>query len=74
MAARHPLSRVPENTLKYAVGVMLCSYGVFWIGEGLGVSWPGSDAMLLVLAAAVLAGSLIAVRTLRAGQAPEPRS
>ncbi len=60
-----PLAKVPENTLKFAVGVMLTTYGLFWAGEGLGVSWPGGDAMLLVIALAVLAASLITVRSLR---------
>jgi uncharacterized membrane protein len=46
---RAPLSRVPENTLKFAVGIMLTSFGVFWGAEGAGVSWPGHDAALLVL-------------------------
>jgi len=45
-----PLARVPENTLKFAVGVMLSSFGMFWTGEGLGVEWPGNDAALLVFA------------------------
>src|SRR5258708_2292721 len=36
-----PLARVPENTLKFAVGVMLSAFGIFWTGEGLGVAWPG---------------------------------
>jgi uncharacterized membrane protein len=43
------LSRVPENTLKFAVGVMLTSFGVFWGAEGAGVSWPGNDAALLAV-------------------------
>ena len=42
-----PLSRVPENTLKFGVGVMLTSFGIFWSGEGAGVSWPGGDVALL---------------------------
>jgi len=42
-----PLARVPENTLKFVVGVMLSSFGVFWTGEGLGVNWPGEDAAIL---------------------------
>lgn len=42
-----PLSRVPENTLKFGVGVMLSAFGVFWTGEGLGVSWPGQDAAVV---------------------------
>jgi uncharacterized membrane protein len=65
VAVRAPLAKVPENTLKFAVGVMLTTYGLFWAGEGLGVSWPGGDAMLLVIALAVLAASLITVRSLR---------
>ena len=44
-----PLARVPENTLKFAVGVMLSAFGVFWTGEGLGVDWPGSDAAIVAL-------------------------
>ena len=42
-----PLSRVPENTLKFGVGVMLSAFGVFWTGEGLGVAWPGDDLAIL---------------------------
>tara|TARA_R110002096_G_scaffold176963_6_gene353399 strand:- start:464 stop:1219 length:756 start_codon:yes stop_codon:yes gene_type:complete len=50
-----PLSRVPENTLKFGVGVMLSAFGVFWTGEGLGVEWPGQDLVLFVFAALFLA-------------------
>jgi uncharacterized membrane protein len=49
VAARAPLARVPENTMKSAVGVMLTSFGMFWGAEGAGASWPGGDAALLVL-------------------------
>jgi uncharacterized membrane protein len=49
-----PLSKVPENTLKFGVGVMLSSFGVFWTGEGLGIEWPGADLALLVFAALFL--------------------
>jgi uncharacterized membrane protein len=51
---RKPLSRVPENTLKFAVAIMLSSFGVFWTGEGLGIPWPGQDLMLFVFAALFL--------------------
>lgn len=44
-----PLSRVPENTLKFAVGLLLASFGTFWAGEGVGVAWPGSDTAILSL-------------------------
>jgi uncharacterized membrane protein len=43
------LSEVPENSMKLAVGIMLTSFGVFWVGEGAGLHWPGSDLMILVL-------------------------
>jgi uncharacterized membrane protein len=49
IAVRAPLSRVPENTLKFAVGVMLTSFGMFWGAEGAGASWPGNDAALLAI-------------------------
>jgi uncharacterized membrane protein len=52
-AVRAPLARVPENTMKFVVGIMLTSFGVFWGGEGAGASWPGSDAALLVIIPAI---------------------
>jgi uncharacterized membrane protein len=48
-AVRAPLARVPENTMKFVVGIMLTSFGIFWGGEGAGANWPGSDAALLVI-------------------------
>jgi uncharacterized membrane protein len=45
------LSEVPENTIKTVVGVMLCSFGLFWTGEGAGVTWPGEDLFIPVLVA-----------------------
>ncbi len=60
-----PLSQVPENTLKFAVGVMLTSFGVYWIGEGLGVVWPGSDFALAYIAGAFLVSGLGSVALLR---------
>jgi len=70
-AARAPLARVPENTLKFAVGVMLTSFGVFWAAEGLGLDWPGGDAALLAIVACVLLGALGSVRALRGSAAGE---
>ena len=53
VAARAPLARVPENTMKLAVGVMLTSFGTFWGAEGAGVHWPGNDAALLAVIPAI---------------------
>jgi uncharacterized membrane protein len=49
LVVRGPLARVPENSLKYAVGVLLTSFGIFWGGEGAGVTWPGSDLAILAI-------------------------
>jgi uncharacterized membrane protein len=54
-----PLSRVPENNLKFGVGVMLSAFGVFWTGEGLGIAWPGQDLALLPFALLFLGAGLI---------------
>ncbi len=59
---RQPLARVPENTLKFAVGVMLSAFGVFWTGEGLGIAWPGQDLALIAFAAMFLLVALLASR------------
>ncbi len=68
LAARAPLARVPENTMKFAVGVMLTSFGMFWGAEGAGASWPGSDAALLVVVPAVALFSIGLVLLLRREQ------
>lgn len=60
-----PLSTVPENTLKFGVGVMLSAFGVFWTGEGLGIAWPGQDAVLIAFAAVFLAVGLVTSAALR---------
>jgi uncharacterized membrane protein len=63
IAVRAPLARVPENTMKFIVGVMLTSFGMFWGAEGAGARWPGSDASLpgIVVAVALFALGLVAV-------------
>jgi uncharacterized membrane protein len=58
VAARAPLARVPENTLKFVVGVMLTSFGTFWGAEGAGAKWPGGDTALLVIIPATLMFSI----------------
>lgn len=56
-----PLAQVPENTLKFAVGVMLSAFGVFWTGEGLGVNWPGADLAIIAFVALFLVAGRAAV-------------
>jgi uncharacterized membrane protein len=65
VAVRAPLARVPENTMKFAVGVMLSSFGMFWGAEGAGASWPGAEAALLVIVPAVLLVAIAMARWLR---------
>ena len=60
-----PLARVPENTLKFVVGVMLSAFGVFWTGEGLGVVWPGEDLAIAAFAVLFLVIALLAVTLAR---------
>jgi uncharacterized membrane protein len=62
---RAPLARVPENTLKFAVGVMLTTFGIFWSAEGAGADWPGGDAALPVVLAFVVLISFASVALLR---------
>ncbi len=62
---RAPLSRVPENTMKFVVGVMLTSFGAFWGAEGAGAHWPGGESLLPVLVLAIAAASLLMVGDLR---------
>ena len=65
LIVHRPLARVPENTLKFAVGIMLSAFGVFWTGEGLGVAWPGADFAIVIFAAIFLAVSAAAVALAR---------
>jgi uncharacterized membrane protein len=65
VAVRAPLGRVPENSLKFAVGVMLTTFGIFWSVEGAGADWPGSDAAILGVLGWVVLTSFALVRLLR---------
>jgi uncharacterized membrane protein len=65
---RGPLSRIPENTLKFVVGIMLTSFGLFWAAEGARAEWPGADIALLVIAPAVAVAALLTVAVLRSRQ------
>jgi uncharacterized membrane protein len=66
LVLHRPLAKVPENALKFAVGVLLAAFGTFWLGEGIGVDWPGADWSLLGLIAWFLLVALAAVRLSRA--------
>jgi uncharacterized membrane protein len=74
IAVRAPLARVPENAMKFAVGIMLTSFGVFWGAEGAGASWPGNDASLLGLIPAVALVSLGYTALLRRRRPAGPAS
>ena len=65
LLARKPLSRVPENTIKFAVGLLLTSFGCFWAAEGVGVDWPADEASLAAVIAFFGAVSFVLVRSLR---------
>ena len=65
VVVHRPLSRIPENTLKFGVGVMLSAFGVFWTGEGLGVEWPGQDLLLFGFAALFLVTGLATATLVR---------
>ena len=66
LIARHPLTRIPENALKFAVGVLISSFGTFWVGEGMRIVWPWGDYSLIVLSisyAIVAAMSVVLARS-----------
>jgi Ca2+/H+ antiporter, TMEM165/GDT1 family len=65
VVVHRPLARVPENTLKFVVGVMLTAFGIFWLGEGLGVAWPGADLAIVAFAVLFLAAGRAAVVVVR---------
>ena len=64
IVVHRPLTRVPENALKFAVGVMLSGFGLFWTGEGLGVDWPGADLAILAFIVLFLGAGLASVALL----------
>jgi uncharacterized membrane protein len=65
IAVRAPLARVPENTMKFVVGIMLTSFGIFWGTEGAGASWPGADGALMAIVPGVAVFALVLVAVLR---------
>ena len=65
LVVRRPLARVPENTLKYGVGVILTSLGTFWAAEGMGASWPLDFVSIIGLVAVYFAASRVAIALIR---------
>jgi uncharacterized membrane protein len=65
VVVHQPLSRVPENTMKFAVGSLLSTFGIFWAAEGVGVEWPGEDGAILAILAFVLLAALALSAALR---------
>jgi uncharacterized membrane protein len=70
IAARAPLARVPENTMKFVVGVMLSSFGMFWGAEGAGANWPGGDAALLAIISGMFIATVVMIKIIQ--RAPHP--
>jgi uncharacterized membrane protein len=70
-AVRGPLSRIPENSLKFVVGGLLATFGIFWAAEGAGAEWPGSDLALLVVFVFVAVLSAVLVVVVRVGRRPQ---
>lgn len=65
MMVHKPLSTVPENTLKFCVGVLLSAFGAFWVGEGMGLGWPGEDWSILGLTLGFLLFALFSIALCR---------
>ena len=65
MALHRPLARIPENTLKFVVGILLSAFGTFWVGEGIGLGWPGEDWSILAVVAGYLIVALLLVAVCR---------
>ena len=62
LVLHRPLATIPENAIKFGVGVLLSAFGTFWVGEGLGLVWPGGDLAILVLILGYLAAAALGVR------------
>jgi uncharacterized membrane protein len=69
LVLHRPVARIPENQLKFAVGVLLAAFGTFWVGEGIGLAWPGGDWSILALIGGFLLIALLLIRRAAAGPA-----
>ena len=70
-AVHRPLARVPENTLKFIVGALLSAFGTFWVGEGIGLEWPGADWAIAGLVGGYLLVALAAIQLCRGLRTPQ---
>jgi uncharacterized membrane protein len=59
LVVHRPLARIPENSLKFVVGILLAAFGTFWVGEGLGIPWPGADWAILGLAVGFMLAAVL---------------
>jgi uncharacterized membrane protein len=73
LALRRPLARIPENSLKFVVGIVMSAFGLFWFGEGCGLHWPYDDAAILGLMVILLGASLSGIRVAARLRAARPR-
>jgi len=71
LVLHRPLAVIPENSIKFGVGVLLCAFGTFWSGEGIGLAWPGDDWSILALVAGFIAISAVGALLCR-GRADDP--
>ena len=69
LALHRPLARIPENTLKFAVGVLISAFGIFWVGEGFGLHWPGQDLAIVWMAGVLVIAGMALAKILRAAPA-----
>jgi len=74
LVVHRPLARVPENSLKFVVGVLISAFGLFWVGEGAGFNWPGSDLAVIVIAVILFVAALAAVPVARQLAQPAKQS
>jgi Ca2+/H+ antiporter, TMEM165/GDT1 family len=74
LVLHRPLAKIPENALKFTVGVLLCAFGAFWVGEGIGVAWPAEDWSILALIAGFLAVALGTIPLCRSRSQLDPEA